>query len=205
MVFLDLAFLHLDHARGLHKDRRAGRNIGRNDSVGANLGAIPDSDLAKNDCPGADIHPVADLGSVLKPLPGYRTDRDILPDNAVVSDLAIGMEDDSALMRNPKPASDHCAPGNLDAVMISHIPPEHPVEQQHARAKQPLASLPSPKPQPMHGNRSKPRLSPVFIIGDPIFLDLSAQVSHKIVLFHHVPTGLPERGALLSLTMLAQL
>mgnify|MGYP003564127868 CR=1 FL=1 len=132
MPLPDLAFLHLDHAGRLHKYRRAGRNIRRDHGIRADLGAIPDGDLAENDGPGADIDPVSDLRPVLKPLPGHRTDRDVLTDDAIISDAAMGMKHNAALMRNPETAADDRAAGNLDPVVISHIPPEHPIEQQHA-------------------------------------------------------------------------
>lgn len=78
-------------------------NIGEDDGIGADLGAISDSDGAEDFRAGADVHVVAKNGHVVQRL--SIADGHALPNRAVFADYHTGTYDDCAKMIDAQSAA----------------------------------------------------------------------------------------------------
>jgi len=164
------------HPRWFHEHRRACRDIGHDHRVGADFGPVTDRDFPQNDRSRPDVNAISQAGSIFKPFPCHRADRNVLADDAIIPNPGMWMQDDAALMCDSKSASNDGGKWYLNPIVVSYVPPQYSIHPQQARSKDPLASFPCPMADTMNHKRSETWLGPVSIIGDPILMNLRAEV-----------------------------
>src|SRR5580704_16896358 len=82
-----------DSGGNAHRDRASGEIL-QNHRIRADLNAIPDTNLPQNFCPRPDIDARAQFGHVPRTIRRVDPDGDALPNDAIVTDSDLAMNDD---------------------------------------------------------------------------------------------------------------
>lgn len=110
------------------RDYRIIRNIKRHDRIGSDQDIIANRDAAQYDCPRADEHAVSNFGNTAVFSPDQYANRHALRQVAIVADLRVAMDYDSAKMPDIQSFADFCAVRNIKAIFVFQSPQPQIIE-----------------------------------------------------------------------------
>src|SRR5690606_31897289 len=118
---------------------------------------------------------LAQRGRVKRLVSGAIAQRDALAQDALVADDAVAVDDDRALVFNHDSSAERYRVGQLDAVVIAHMPKEKAIDHTEHAAHRLEANAHAPHAETVHRHCTKARPGPVAPVRCPVLANLSKQ------------------------------
>ena len=131
-VFLSIAFafrvrqtLVQQHPRRIDENRRSRGNIGHHNGIGTNAGAVTYGYRTEDHGSAADLNVASQLGCLESPFVTERPDRNVLMEQAIITQDGAAMNHDPTLVDNTNSTAHDGIGRQLYAVMVADIAKHH--------------------------------------------------------------------------------